>query len=369
MKKILLVATVQSHIGQFHKPLMRLLKDKGWEIHVAARNNLAEKNGLELEYPDVVYDIPFQRSPVDVRNLKAYRQLRQLLQSTYYDVIHCNTPVGGVLTRIAARNCRKIGTKVFYTAHGFHFYQGSPLLNWILYYPLEKWLAGYTDLLITINKEDYALAKHQFSCPVRRIHGVGANSEKYRIIDEDERKRLRDELALHGHILITVGELLPNKNQKTAVLALKKVLRSYPDTILLIAGNGPERDNLEKLVNMEGMDGHVRFLGYTTQLQCYLQASDVEIACSYREGLGLNIIEAMLCGKPVVASENRGHREIIRSGINGCLVAVDDTEAYSDAICRLFSGEAGDSRLIRQSVRIYTDKSVMQELEEIYQHV
>lgn len=368
MKKILLVATVQSHIGQFHKPLMKLLKDKGWEIHVAARNNLAEKNGLELEYPDVVYDIPFQRSPMDFRNMKAHGQLRQLLQSTYYDVIHCNTPVGGVLTRIAARNCRKRGTRVFYTAHGFHFYHGSPLLNWILYYPLEKWLAAYTDLLITINKEDYELAKHKFSCPVRRIHGVGANSEKYRIIDEDDRKKLREELALHGHILITVGELLPNKNQKTAVLTLKKVLRSYPDTILLIAGNGPERDNLKKLVTGEGLDRHVRFLGYTTQLQCYLQAADVEIACSYREGLPLNIIEAMLCGKPVVASDNRGHREIVRGGINGCLVNADDTEAYSAAICRLLSGEAGDSRLIRQSVRSYTDKNVMQELEEIYPH-
>ena len=136
----------------------------------------------------------------------------------------------------------------------------------------------------------------------------------------------------------------------------------------MIAGNGPERDNLKKLVTGEGLDRHVRFLGYTTQLQRYLEAADVEIACSYREGLPLNIIEAMLCGKPVVASDNRGHREIVRSGINGCLVNADDTEAYSAAICRLLSGEAGDCRSIRQSVRIYTDKSVMQELEEIYLH-
>ena len=189
--KVLLVATVQSHIGQFHKPLMKLLKENGWEIHVAARNNLVEKNGLQLEYPDAVFDIPFRRSPLDPGNIEAYRKLKKLLASTQYDVIHCNTPVGGVLTRIAASRYRRQGTKVYYTAHGFHFYHGAPLFNWLVYYPMEKWLAGATDKLITINKEDYDLAKRKFSCPVYRIHGVGANSEKFRIIDEDERKELR----------------------------------------------------------------------------------------------------------------------------------------------------------------------------------
>ena len=134
-KKVLLIATVQSHIGQFHKPLMRLLKEEGWEIHVAARNNLAEKNGLELEYPDKVFDIPFYRSPIDPRNIKAYFALKRLLRNTHYDVIHCNTPVGGALGRLAARPYRKQNTKVFYTAHGFHFYKSAPRMNWLLYYP------------------------------------------------------------------------------------------------------------------------------------------------------------------------------------------------------------------------------------------
>lgn len=366
MKKVLLVATVQSHIAQFHKPLMRLLKDNGWEIHVAARNNLGEKDGLQLEYPDKVYDIPFQRSPLDRRNLKAYRQLKKLLASTRYDVIHCNTPVGGVLARLAARRYRKSGTQVYYTAHGFHFYRGVSVVNWLLYYPVEKWMARYTDKLITINEEDYQLAKQKFSCPVCHIHGVGVNSDTFRLVDTGEQQRIKAELGLSGHVLITVGELLPNKNQKTAILALKKILASYPDTCLLIAGNGPEKDNLAEMVRALGLQDNVRFLGYTTQLQRYLEAADAEVTCSFREGLPLNVVEALLCGKPVVASNNRGHRELIHDGANGYLVDANDAEAVSKAVCLLFSCGGMNDMTIRNSVESYTDRHITEELKQIY---
>lgn len=345
---------------------MKLLKENKWEIHVAARNNLAEKNGLQLEYPDAVFDIPFQRSPLDKRNIEAYKRLKQLVETTHYDVVHCNTPVGGVLARIAARKCRKQGTKVYYTAHGFHFYHGSSFLNWLIFYPAEKFLARYTDKLITINEEDYNLAKHKFSCPVYRIHGVGANTDKYKIISRKEQEKIRQQLGLSGHILINIGELLPNKNQKTAIAALKRILESYPDTYLLIASNGPEKEKLEEDASLYGVQEHVKFLGYTIQLQRYLEASDVEIACSYREGLPMNMLEAMLCGKPVVASNNRGHREVICEGTNGYLVDADDTDAYADRVCRLFSATDINDAAIRKSVELYTDYSVSQELKMIY---
>ena len=139
-----------------------MLKAKGWEIHVAARDNLAEKNGLQLEYPDKVFDIPFYRSPFDLRNFAAYKQLKKIISHGHYDVIHCNTPVGGLLTRLAAIKARKQGAKVFYTAHGFHFYKGAPLRNWLIYYPIEKILSLFTDKLITIVQEDYKVAKKHF---------------------------------------------------------------------------------------------------------------------------------------------------------------------------------------------------------------
>lgn len=363
MKRVLLIATVQSHIGQFHKPLMKLLKERGWEVHVAARDNLAEKNGLRLEYPDRVFDIPFQRSPFDPRNLKAFFRLRKLLREERYDVIHCNTPVGGILGRLAANAYRRKGTQVFYTAHGFHFYQGAPKKNWLIYYPIEKLMSRITDRLITINGEDCALAKRKFHCPVYRIHGVGANEERFYPLSPEEQEKQKKELGLSGHIIMNVGELLPNKNQKTAILAMKKLVETVPDAVLLIAGNGPERERLEALVKGLGLEEHVRFLGYTTELPKYLQVCDLEITCSYREGLPLNVIEAMLCGKPVIASDNRGHRELIRPGENGFLAAPDDAAGYA----ALFGRMPAEGQAIRQTVLPYAAGNVRHELLTVYQ--
>lgn len=364
-----MIATVQSHIGQFHKPLMKMLKESGWEIHVAARDNLAEKDGLILEYPDQVYDIPFQRSPFDKRNIRAFREIRKILSEHHYDIIHCNTPVGGIIGRAAGNKYRKAGTRVFYTAHGFHFYKGAPKINWIIYYPVEKWLSRFTDKLITINKEDYKLARRRFHCAVYHIHGVGANSTKFHPITAKEQENQKRELGLDGRILINVGELLPNKNQKTAILAMKKVARQMPDVKLLIAGNGPDKDILEDLIREQGLEHHVKLLGYTTKLEKYLQVCDLEVACSIREGLGLNVIEAMLCGKTVVASVNRGHSELIRDRWNGRLVDSEDTAAFADAIIEVLSDSELKNSMETRCVdfaKRYTDLKVKQELKLIY---
>ena len=365
-KRLLLIATVQSHIAQFHKPLMKLLKEHGWEIHVAARDNLAEKNGLQLEFPDKVFNIPFQRSPFSTGNIGAYRQLKKLLTENHYDVIHCNTPVGGILGRLAARKYIKQGTKVFYTAHGFHFYKGAPRKNWLIYYPIEKWMSRFTDKLITITEEDYALAANRFHCAVVHIHGVGANSEKFFPLSEQEQTAQKAALGLNGHILINCGELLPNKNQQTAILAMAHIVKAFPDAKLLIAGNGPEQATLEHLIAEHSLRDHVTLLGYTTQLQKYLQICDLEIACSHREGLPLNIMEAMLCGKPVVASSNRGHRELIVDGQTGYLVAENAPAAYADAVFRILQDHPFAQDKILARAQLFADVSVVQELSQLY---
>ena len=365
-KRVLLVATVQSHIAQFHKPLMRLLKDNGWEIHVAARDNLAEKNGLSMEYPDKVFDVPFRRSPIDPRNAKALRMLRRILADTHYDVVHCNTPVGGVLTRLAARKYRKRGTQVFYTAHGFHFYKGAPKKNWAIYYPIEKRLAPYTDKLITINEEDERFAKARFACKVERIHGVGANNERFYPISETEQAAQKASLGLSGHILLNVGELLPNKNQRTAIRAMQRVVESVPDALLLIGGNGPEKANLEQLVQELGLSDHVRFLGYTTKIVQYLQVADALVACSFREGLPMNVVEAQLCGKPVIASTNRGHCELIHDGVNGFLADPNDPEAFADRIVKVLSQPGAFTQAALDCAAPYAADSVRRELAAIY---
>lgn len=138
--KVLLVATVQSHICQFHKPLVNMLHEHGVEVHVAARNNLAEKNGLALDFVEKVFDIPFARSPKSKNNIIAYKQLKKIIDEGHYDVVHCNTPMGGIVTRLAARNARKHGTKVYYTAHGFHFYKGAPKKIGLCFIQLRNFL-------------------------------------------------------------------------------------------------------------------------------------------------------------------------------------------------------------------------------------
>lgn len=327
--KVLLTATVQSHICQFHKPLVEVLHEQGCEVHVAARDNLAEKNGLKLDFVEKVFDVPFARSPKSTDNIKAYKQLKKIIEDGHYDVIHCNTPMGGIVTRLAARKARKQGTKVIYTAHGFHFYQGAPKKNWLVFYPVEKFFSRLTDILITITHEDYKLAKEKFNCQVEHIHGVGVNEERYYPVNAEEQQRLRKELGFtpDQKIILCVGELLPNKNQQMAIRMMQQVVKKFPDAVLLLAGNGPEKENLEKLISELGMEKNIKMLGYCTYLEKYQRITDVLVACSKREGLPLNLVEAMLTGNPVVASVNRGHRELIRDGENGYLVSGADEMA------------------------------------------
>ena len=369
--KVLLVATVQSHICQFHKPLVAMLHEYGCEVHVVARNNLAEKNGLKLDFAEQVFDVPFQRSPFSPKNLGAYKQLKKIIGEGNYDVIHCNTPVGGVLGRLAARKARKHGTKVFYTAHGFHFYKGAPKKNWLIWYPVEKFMCRYTDKLITITQEDYDLASAKFPTQVERIHGVGANSAKYRKLSEAECAELRHELgyAADDKLLLCTGELLPNKNQITAIRTMKILTEKQSNIKLLLAGNGPTLPELQ--AEIAALDQHdcVELLGYRTDLERYANIADVIVSCSYREGLPMNIVEGMLLGKPVVASYNRGHRELIVPDVTGYMVPPADADAFAGKISMLLDDSALADRMGHagyEKAQLYADTNVRQELGNIY---
>lgn len=371
MKKVLLTATVQSHICQFHKPLVEILHNHGYEVHVAAKDNLMEKNGLKLDFVDKVYNVPFSRSPKSFDNIKAYNQLKNIITNGGYDVIHCNTPMAGIVTRIAAKKERKAGTKVFYTAHGFHFYKGAPMKNWLIYYPVEKLFANYTDILITINEEDYKLAKEKFNTDVRRIHGVGVDENRYSPVSYEQKSKMRESLGFteNQKIILCVGELLPNKNQKMIVNVMKSLKKDFPDCILLLAGNGPEKDNIEKEINALGIEQNVKMLGYCTFLEQYQRIADVAVSCSKREGLPLNIVEAMLTGNPVIATSNRGHCELIHNGINGFIVPIDDEVSMYKYIKKIFSDDLYRNKLSDNALQIahlFGFESVKKELQQIY---
>lgn len=366
--KVLLTATVQSHICQFHKPLVKMLHECGAEVHVAARDNLAEKNGLKLDFVEKIYDLPFSRSPKSIDNIRAYKQLKDILEKERYDVIHCNTPMGGIVTRLAARQVRKRGAKVYYTAHGFHFYKGAAIKNWIVYYPIEKMFSKITDKIITITKEDYKLASKRFKCQVFYIHGVGVNTNKFHRISFEEKQKLRMKYGFKKdqNIILNIGELVKNKNQKTIINAMSEVIKHIPDCKLLIAGNGPERANLEWLIKEKSLDAYVKLLGYTTNIDEYLNLSDVLVTGSFREGLPVNVMEAMLCGKLVIASRNRGHRELIKEGENGYLVDADDAISFAERICYVLQNKRGICQKSIELVAPFTDINVYKELKRLY---
>lgn len=368
--KVLLVATVQSHICQFHKPLVAMLHEHGCEVHVAARNNLAEKNGLKLDFVEQVFDVPFQRSPFSPKNFGAYKQLKKIIDEGSYDVIHCNTPVGGVVGRLAARKARKRGTKIFYTAHGFHFYKGAPKKNWLIWYPVEKFMCRYTDKLITINEEDYQLARSKFPVKTCHIHGVGVSVSRYHphSAEEEEAFRKEESLSAQDFVVLCTGELNANKDQRTLINAAALYLDKIPELKVLLAGNGPLESALREQIAENHAEGYIRLLGYRTDLERVVPTADVIVSCSHREGLGLNLIEGMLCGKPVIAVENRGHRELIENGVTGYLVPIGDSCILAERLVQLHNdgnqkelGQAGYKK-----VQLYTDANVQQELVHIY---
>lgn len=365
--KILYTATVLSHICQFHLPYLQALQERGVEVHVAARNNLGEKNGLRLQYTDQYFDIPFQRSPKDTRNLKAYLSLKELLTKEHYDVIVCNTPMGGIITRLAAQKTRKQGTKVIYIAHGFHFYQGAPKKNWLVFYPIEKYMARDCDVLITVNEADYALARKKFHTRVEHIHGVGVRADRYHPAREEACREMRraEGLSDEDFVILCTGELNRNKDQKTLIAAAAQLKDRIPNLKVLLAGNGPLEQELQTQIQTERLENCVKMLGYRTDLEQVVPAVDLVVSCSHREGMPLNIIEAMLCEKPVVASVNRGHNELVTHAVTGYLVQPSDVNRFAQSVLELYSDaekRAGMGRAGYDKATPYTVTMVKQEL-------
>ena len=364
MKKVLYTATVLSHICQFHLPHIKMLKEKGYEVHVCARDNLAEKNGLELKYADKFINVPFSRSPKSKKNLQALKQLKQLFKDEYYDLVICNTPMGGIVTRLAAKKTRKKGTKVVYMAHGFHFYKGASKKSWMVFYPIEKFFAKKCDAIITITEEDYKLASKKFKTKVIRMHGAGVDGERHHCVEEAEKLALREQLGIkqEDFVCLCIGELNQNKNQKALVSLVPTLKERIPNVKLLLAGNGKTKEELETQIKELGLEKEVALIGYQPKIENYVRAIDVMLSVSKREGLPFNIVEAMLTKKPVVVSENRGHRELVKDGVTGFMT--NDQKEYVERIVKLFEDKALYSEITEKAyeyAQSYTVKSTTEE--------
>lgn len=334
-KKVLFTATVDYHFLVFHLPILRWFKDQGWIIHIAANGHLT------IPYVDRKYDIPFERMPLKWNNVKAYQKLKSLLEEENYDLIHTHTPIGGVLTRLASMQYKKTPTKVIYTAHGFHFCKGAPLSNWLLYYPVEKFLARHTDCLITINEEDYRIATSR-NFKATRIHwvnGVGVDTKAFKPMSSTEKRVMRAKFGYQSNqkLMIYTAEFNKNKNHQMLINVLRFLKEDRPNIKLLLAGDGPLLEQCRNYAKRLGVASEVDFLGYRNDISKIVPMCDLALSSSYREGLPVNIMETMACGLPVIATRNRGHVELIKEDENGYLVGCNDTKAMGERIKQILN--------------------------------
>lgn len=332
--RILLVANVaKEHVIKFHIPTIKMMREQGWNIDVACSGN------EEISYCNHQFVLSYKRSPFNFSIFKGIRELTKIINEGEYDIIYCHTPVGGVAARIASVRARRKGTKVIYFAHGYHFFKGAPKLNWLIYYPIEKAMSLVTDSIILINREDYQLTIKKFKkCKAYQLNGIGVDTSRFEITDGkgvrcEYRKQM--DIPQDANVLVYLAELLPNKNQMFLMRVLKRVLESEPNTFLILAGFDHSDGEFEKYAEKIGISKNVRFLGWREDVANLYAMSDICTASSIREGFGLNLVEAMACGIPVIATKNRGHETIIKNGENGFLVDLGDENTFEKCVIQL----------------------------------
>lgn len=375
--KALMLASVASMIDQFNMQNIQLLLDNGYQVDVAC--NCKEGNTISDERVQSmikrladkgvpVIHVPIPRNITDVKGIyKSITQVKKMCDENHYNLLHCHSPIGSVVARIAARNARKSGTKVIYTAHGFHFYKGAPKKNWILFYPVEKICSRWTDVLITINKEDYGFAKkHMSAGRVEYVPGIGVDTKKFQLENFD-RIAKRQELGIKedDFFVLSVGELNQNKNQEVIVRAIAKMNNSKIH--YFIAGKGEKADYLQELAKQLGVNLHL--LGYRTDIVELLNTADVYAFPSYREGLSVALMEAMAAGLPCVVSKIRGNVDLIENGVGGYLSQPSDIEGFMLAMNELVSQKNNRNQYSdnnKKTVKNFDTEYVVNRVRKIY---
>lgn len=327
MAKILFISNIGKRVGSFSVASIAAAKKCGMEFYYAANWSAASEEQRvedEAKYGIKLINVDLDRSPYSLKNIKAYKQIVNFINEEKIDYIHCNTPVGGLLGRLAGQKCKI--KKVIYQVHGFHFYAGAPKKNWLIYYPIEKWLAKKTDAIITINKEDFERAKKfklRNNGRVYYVPGVGMDLAQYNLLNENRRIK-REELQLNREniALISMGDLIPRKNYPIAIRVIAKINDSRLH--YYICGKGPDEKKLKLLATKLGIDKQVHFLGFRTDIKELLKAADIFLLTSKQEGLARSLMEAMASGLPCVASNIRGNIDLLKGNDGGYLCDSED---------------------------------------------
>lgn len=369
--KILIVTTISPTIG-FLIPHIRYLIDEGHKVDVAF-NIVKDINPMLIELGCKIHNMEFQRSPINKDNYIAYKRIKNLVLENKYDLVHTHTPIASFLTRLACRSISNI--RILYTAHGFHFYKGAPIENWLTFYMAEKLVGRWTDGLITMNEEDYIISKKIISqnngCRYK-VHGVGIDLKRFQPKDVNDTKELRQKYGYteDDFILFYAAELNKNKHQDLLIESISELKTKIPNIKLLLAGPGPSEETYKKLMKELNLEKNVELLGFRSDVKILLKLSDIAVASSRREGLPVNVMEAMATGLPIVATDIRGHRDLIEDGVNGYLVGVEDVDGFTNAIAKLYHDKTLRERFGRKGIELvqkYSLENVLEEMKNIYE--
>lgn len=379
MNKILYVTTASGFLPHFLMNDVAIIQDMGYEVHYASNFDVSvydydasilQKRGIKNHHIDIL------RTPYDIgKDLKVIRQLKQIIEDEDVDIVHCHNPVGGALARIAVAISKK-NPKVIYTSHGLNFYKGSSKLSWLIYYPIEKLLAHVTDAIVTINKEDYDTIKNHFKLRdkdsfVEQIYGVGLNVDIFKP-NKGIAMTKRCELGIPQDVfnIVTVAQLNDNKNQKIILEAISKLPQI--DITYTICGEGPGLPSLEESIERLNLGDKVCLLGFRKDITDILQTADCFAFPSYREGLGMAAVEALSCGIPLIAADNRGTREYAIDGVNSIVCNPSCVDDFVEAIKKLYEDKEYRQMLAsncRQSVMKFSEQSEIEIMKSVYERV
>ncbi|WP_062199777.1 glycosyltransferase family 4 protein [Massilibacterium senegalense] len=371
MRKILFVATVYTHLANFHKPYMQYFSNHGYEVHALANSNEGRMNEIE-ELGVVCHDFDFSRSMLSLAHFKAVKDLSTFFKNTHYDLVHVHTPIASFLTRFVLR--KNSSTKVVYTAHGFHFFKGAPFINWLLFYPSEKIAKKWTDSLIVMNSEDFKNAEKMGFENEKNlffINGVGIDSKKLK--ENVSEGLVRKELSIPSDaiVLSCIAELNDNKNQMYVLRNWKTLYQRNKNVYLLLAGHGVNEEKYYQYVKDEKLQ-NVKILGYRSDIPNILMDTDAVLLLSKREGLPKSLMEALSFGKPIIGTNVRGTRDIVKDQYNGFLINLDDDTQLINSIVTIIKEPSLIRKLgenAKKEASKYELKNILLHYEKVYQNM
>lgn len=347
MSKILYAASSMQHINNFHIPYIERLRAEGHTVKVMASGEGAD------------FNVPFVKKMLSVKNLFARRKIRKILAEERFDAVILNTTLAAFHIRLAMP--KKHRPRVLNFVHGYLFYENQGGLKKKLLLFCEKLLAKKTDMIAVMNKEDIRIATENKLClgEIKMTRGMGATV----IEEKHSRDKVRQYLdARDEYLMCFVGELSERKNQRFLICALPEIKIYKPEAALLFVGVGSEEMRLRALADKLGVSESVHFAGQKTNPLDFIRASDLYVSASEIEGMPFNIIEALGCGLPILASDIKGHVDLIENENEGVLYERASVADFVEKAKLLIDGKVNiDKTAQMQKYEKYSFNSVFEE--------